>query len=214
MLGLTIAGLMASTVAAQPNLIASRQATTEGINKTELEAGPGRDITFIWARASTETGNMVRPALIHASCRNILTTSQGGSLGPMLCDSLKEAYDDANVACQGVGGAYAADLISNLSPLGTSQGAIDEATRLVHLANTKCPDTAVVAGGYRRVNRVPYCTHLSLTCTTARAQPSWQPPSAASQLQSRIKSVEWSSLDTRETNKTMAKYRTSLPRRP
>jgi cutinase len=49
---------------------------------------------------------------------------------------------------QGVGGPYAATLEDNALPTGTSQAAIDEATRMFTMANTKCPEAAVVAGGY------------------------------------------------------------------
>ncbi|KAF7192370.1 putative cutinase 1 [Pseudocercospora fuligena] len=126
---------------------AIQQRASVGINETELEDGPCRDVTFIWARASTETGNM------------------GGSLGPLLCDDLKAYYEEDNVACQGVGGAYAADLISNTYPLGTSQGAIDEATRLFNLANTKCPETQVVAGGYSQGTAVMAASISALEAT-------------------------------------------------
>jgi cutinase len=49
---------------------------------------------------------------------------------------------------QGVGGAYDAGLEDNALPAGTTQGAIDEATRMFTIANQKCPQAAVVAGGY------------------------------------------------------------------
>lgn len=70
--------------------------------------------------------------------------------GPQTCDALKSQYGSGNVACQGVdGGKYSGDLFANLLPKGTTQDAIDEGARLLRLANSKCPKTKIVAGGYR-----------------------------------------------------------------
>lgn len=49
---------------------------------------------------------------------------------------------------QGVGGPYNAGLTENFLPAGTSRAAIDEAKRLFTMANTKCPGSAITAGGY------------------------------------------------------------------
>ncbi|KAL2150618.1 hypothetical protein VTH82DRAFT_7181 [Thermothelomyces myriococcoides] len=84
---------------------------------------------FIFARASTEPGNM------------------GISAGPNVASVLELAYGD-DIWVQGVGGPYEARLIDNALPAGTTRAAIDEAKRLFNLANSKCPDAAVVAGGY------------------------------------------------------------------
>ena len=67
----------------------------------------------------------------------------------MVANALEAEYGAENVWVQGVGGPYSADLASNFLPKGTSQAAIDETKRLLILANTKCPNTPVVTGGYR-----------------------------------------------------------------
>jgi cutinase len=71
------------------------------------------------------------------------------SMGPTVCSGLKSKIGAANVACQGVGGAYKAGLADNVLPAGTTAGAISEATKLFQEAATKCPQATIVAGGYR-----------------------------------------------------------------
>jgi hypothetical protein len=113
----------------------------------ELTRGSCKAITFIFARGSTETGNMVRNTEFCGKAKT--DTLQGSSVGPPTCRALKREYGDDAVACQGVGGAYDAQLGTNALPEGTTQGAIREAISLFNQANTKCPETLIVAGGYR-----------------------------------------------------------------
>lgn len=96
----------------------------------ELETGGACPaVIFIFARGSTETGNL-------------------GTLGVPLGRALEAARGAGNVWVQGVGGPYTADLLDNVLPEGTTTAAINEMKRLFTRANTLCPQAKVVAGGY------------------------------------------------------------------
>jgi len=116
-------GLLGLATAA-PAELRKRQAT-----QNDLQSGSCKNVILIFARASTEPGNM------------------GMSMGPVVCSGLKKNFPD-QVACQGVGGAYSAGLAENVAPAGTTAGAIAEATKMFTTANTKCPQAVIVAGGY------------------------------------------------------------------
>jgi len=122
---------LAAYVAAAPvSDLVERQIGAVGTTANELTLGSCRDIIFIFARGSTEIGNL------------------GGSVGPPTCNRLKREYGSLSVACQGVGDPYDATLAANFLPEGTTSDAYNEAIRLFTLANTKCPGSTVVAGGY------------------------------------------------------------------
>jgi len=104
----------------------------QGSMSNELINGGCKGITFIWARASTETNNM----------------GMATSVGPSICKGLKAQFRN-DVACQGVGSPqYTAGLADNVSPAGTTAKAIAEATKHYNTASTKCPRTIIVTGGY------------------------------------------------------------------
>ncbi|KAK0625926.1 cutinase-domain-containing protein [Immersiella caudata] len=94
-----------------------------------INGGACPPVIFIYARGSTESGNM-------------------GSLGPRTADVLEATYGAANVWVQGVGGAYKANLLDNFLADGTTAAAITEMKNLLISANSKCPGAKIVAGGY------------------------------------------------------------------
>jgi len=121
---IALAALAGSAAALPAGLIFKRQYTSN-----ELTSGACKKVTFIFARASTEVGNM------------------GESMGPSVCSGLKSKFP-GQVACQGVGGAYSAGLIDNVALKGTTEGAIKEAVKMFTTAHTKCASSVIVCGGY------------------------------------------------------------------
>ncbi|KAL4940169.1 cutinase 3 [Aspergillus oleicola] len=107
----------------------------QSMNSNDLEDGKCADVAFIFARGSTETGNM------------------GFVVGPGVCSALKRDIGSDKVVCQGVGGAYTAGLVQNFLPENTDSGSIGAAVDMFELAG-KCPDTQIVAGGYSQGSAV------------------------------------------------------------
>ncbi|KAF2130033.1 carbohydrate esterase family 5 protein [Dothidotthia symphoricarpi CBS 119687] len=127
--------VVVATPAPEANTLEARQSST----RTELELGSSSacpKAIFIFARGSTEAGNM------------------GLLAGPNVASRLEATYGDSGIWVQGVGGPYTAGIVENALPAGTSAAAITEAQRLFTMAATKCPSSAIVAGGYSQGSAV------------------------------------------------------------
>ncbi|KXJ87536.1 cutinase-domain-containing protein [Microdochium bolleyi] len=88
-------------------------------------------VIFVYARGSNEDGNM-------------------GSLGPLVAARLESRYrTQGGIWVQGVSAPrYAATLLDNALPSGTTGAAVAEMARLFQLADSRCPGAQIVAGGY------------------------------------------------------------------
>ena len=98
--------------------------------KNDVTSGVCKPVTYIFARGTTEIGNM------------------GSTVGPALQRALESAFGQNNVATQGV--TYPADVagaISGALSPATAQGARTMAS-LTQQALSKCPDTKVILAGY------------------------------------------------------------------
>lgn len=124
----TAALVLAGGIAAGPLTVDKRQ--FGGQTSNELLQGTCKPVIFLWARGSTEGGNM------------------GFLIGPQACNALKKELGSGKVACQGVGGKYTASMMDNGQERFTSQAAIDEATKLFRQAVEKCPESKITFGGY------------------------------------------------------------------
>ncbi|KAE9575391.1 putative cutinase 1 [Colletotrichum fructicola] len=118
--------VLATTVLALPTED-KRQLGTVGSTANEFKTGGCKDIIFVWARGSTEIGNM------------------GTVVGPPVANRLKSAFS-GQVAVQGVD--YAAALSTNFLPGGADPDGIKEMETILGNIATKCPNAIVVTGGY------------------------------------------------------------------
>lgn len=113
-----------------PALAAPLEPRQSSSTRNELVNGPCRPVTVIYARGTSEAGNI------------------GSIAGPPLESALDSRLGTNTVAFQGVD--YAATIAGAISG-GSSQGASTLAS-LVSTAMSKCPDTQIVLSGYRSVN--------------------------------------------------------------
>ncbi|KAI6840773.1 hypothetical protein KC367_g4254 [Hortaea werneckii] len=96
-----------------------------GSTATDVADGVCAPVTFIFARGSTETGNM------------------GSTVGPALAKALISALGSDRVAIQGV--EYPATIESNIS-MGSEGG--PEMAKLAQQALSNCPNTKIALSGY------------------------------------------------------------------
>jgi cutinase len=134
---------LAALAAAAPGDLAIRQAKG-GSTANELEKGPCKGATFIWARGTMEPGNMVRhnPLQMQPGRAKL---SQGWIIGNYLTSPLKKGLKN-DIAVQGV--KYSAGILTNIGPGMADPKGVAEAQRLFTLAVKKCPNTIVTGGGY------------------------------------------------------------------
>ncbi|KAM0246449.1 hypothetical protein ACHAP5_004764 [Fusarium lateritium] len=129
------AAFMAATAsalpAAQESALEARQffGSNTRNDLTQGSSSSCPSVIFVYARGSTETGNL-------------------GTLGGVVGSKLEAKYGKGNVWVQGVGGAYTAGVGENALPRGTTTAAIRQMVGHFEEANTKCPKAVIVAAGY------------------------------------------------------------------
>ncbi|KAG9201208.1 hypothetical protein G6514_005937 [Epicoccum nigrum] len=114
-----------SAVVATRQLVFDRTSLTE--NEFSSIFGGCKDVIFVWARGSTELGNM------------------GSIIGQPLGDELRREYG-SDLAIEGVD--YAALLSTNYLPGGTDILAELEMRGILEDINRRCPASVIVCGGY------------------------------------------------------------------
>ncbi|KAK7750134.1 hypothetical protein SLS62_007882 [Diatrype stigma] len=127
-----VAGVFASPVPEDPRSDYTRRepAVPRQASDTanEFLEGGCRDVIFIYARGTTQDGNI------------------GDAPGPQTIDLLKAALGDAAVAAQGV--EYPASLLDNLREGGCDPEDAEKMAALITQAATECPDAQLVVSGF------------------------------------------------------------------
>ena len=103
-------------------------AAATGDTANEFLEGGCRDVIFLYARGSTQDGNV------------------GDTPGPQTIDALKAALGDSVVAAQGL--EYPASLLDNLRAEGCDPDDAENFGELITQAATECPDSKLVLSGY------------------------------------------------------------------
>lgn len=124
MQSLTTLGLIALTYASRIEI----HQTYIGIIANEFTQGGCRDIIMLFARGSTEAGNM------------------GTICGPPTANGLRKSLGANAVAVEGV--EYEALMSTNYLPGGADLNGISEMKRLIGQVASQCPKSKLVVGGY------------------------------------------------------------------
>ncbi|KAK8036640.1 cutinase [Apiospora phragmitis] len=145
----TVLAMLSVASALPVEQVAELDARQLGSTENDLKDGKCAGNVFIFARGSTEIGNM------------------GTVCGPQTCSGLKSRMD-GDVICQGVGSqdGYAADLPSNFLPKNTNSGAIDGAVKLIEQATAQCPGSNILLAGYSQGSAVMTNAIQALDATT------------------------------------------------
>ncbi|VUC37979.1 unnamed protein product [Clonostachys rosea] len=120
----------------------------EMVSEVDLQS---RDlgISSLVVRDELRNGGDGCPKAILLFARGTLELDNMGLLvGPALAGGLEGILGSKNIWVQGVGGQYAANVEGNLLPDGTTPRAKQEMLDLLQLADTKCPNSKIVTGGY------------------------------------------------------------------
>ncbi|KAJ1326626.1 cutinase [Microdochium nivale] len=124
----SILAAAAAVVVASPVGIDTRQLGGTRITANEFTSGGCRDVIFLFARGSTEVGNM------------------GTVVGPPTSDGLKAALGATSVATEGID--YRALVSTNTLPGGADPAGIREMSDMLVKANKECPTSKIVVTGY------------------------------------------------------------------